>query len=105
MEKAGGMTLTAALTELDVTAQQVLQRRDDARAVAALAVNFLMGSGTVVGAWLLAKSALAAQRLAADDEQFRRAKIVSCNFFAEQGLPRAHAHLRAAAAGAGEWLN
>lgn len=66
---------------------------------ATIAVNMLMAAGTIVGAWLLGKSALVAQQKLADDEGFYRAKIITAQFYGEQVLPRALAFLKAAECG------
>ncbi len=53
------------------------------------AVNYLMLSGTVVGGWLMAKSAMAAEQKRAEDESFYSAKLTTARFYAEHILPRA----------------
>ena len=74
--------------------QWLLRENDETRA--ASAVNFLLGCGTLIGAWLLLKSALAAEAALERDPDFHQSRIRICNFFAAQVLPRAGAHFSAA---------
>jgi len=70
----------------------------DVAAPGAVAHNFLLLAGTLLGGWHLARgAAVAAQRLAegSDDPSFHEAKIVTARFYAEQILPQTGA-LRAA---------
>ena len=73
--------------------QWLLAESDETRAAGA--VNFLMGCGTLIGAWLLLKSALAAEAAMEQDPHFHQSRIRVCNFFAAQVLPRARAHFSA----------
>ena len=59
----------------------------------AVGVDYLMLSGNVVCAWLLAKSALAAQKQidAGSSDDFYPHKIATARFFAERILPRSEA--------------
>jgi acyl-CoA dehydrogenase len=61
----------------------------------AASVNYLMLTGYVVGAWYMAKAALAAApRLSgAEKNGFYRAKVATARFYAEQILPKATALL------------
>jgi 3-(methylthio)propanoyl-CoA dehydrogenase len=66
---------------------------NDAKAVHAVSVPFLMLTGVVAGGWQMVRAALAARRrLAAGgaDAGFLEAKIASANFYAVHVLPRAH---------------
>jgi alkylation response protein AidB-like acyl-CoA dehydrogenase len=70
----------------------------------AVAVPYLELCGTVLGGWLLAKSAaIAASKVAAGDADsaFHRAKIQTARFYAEQILPQAEALERIVAHGGG----
>jgi alkylation response protein AidB-like acyl-CoA dehydrogenase len=69
------------------------------------ATPYLRMLATTVGGWLLAKGALAAQRLAAEGDseyatEFLEAKIVTAHFFATQLLPQVHGLLPSVMAGA-----
>jgi hypothetical protein len=71
------------------------------------ATPYLRMSGTVVGGWLLARSALAAQRLLdsgtpAGGKQLLDQKIVTARFFCDQILPTADGLLAAVTAGPGD---
>ena len=70
------------------------------------ATPFLHLTGTVVGGWLMARSAVAAHHRAAndDDRPFLEAKIVTARFYAEHVLPRVHALLPEITEGAGSVL-
>jgi len=70
------------------------------------ATPFLHLTGTVVGGWLMARSALAAHRKAANggERSFLEAKIVTARFYAEHVLPRAHALLPEITEGSGSVL-
>jgi alkylation response protein AidB-like acyl-CoA dehydrogenase len=54
---------------------------------------------TVVGGWLLARSALAAASLGAEEEDFARAKVVTARFYATNVLPEVHGLARSVTAG------
>jgi acyl-CoA dehydrogenase len=106
---AGGelTTLRSALAEgvaaLDSATDWILEhQKGDPRDAAAGAVPFLRLWGTVIGGWLMAKSALAAKaKLAAGngDTGFLKAKIVTARFYGEHILPRAGAYKAGATAG------
>jgi len=66
---------------------------NDARAVHAVSVPFLMLTGIVAGGWQMARAALAAERRLAGgggDAGFFEAKIGTARFYADHVLPRAH---------------
>ena len=82
---------TTAVQALDDTTGWFLkQAADDPDLAGSIAVNYLMLVGNVVCGWLMAKSAVAAQRhlLAGADDYFYRNKIITATFFAEHILPR-----------------
>lgn len=83
--------LSAAIDELHRASDWVVAHADDKRLAASAAVNYLMGAGTCVAAWLMARAALAATHNANDS--FMAAKIATARFFVTQLLPRAHAYL------------
>ena len=62
----------------------------DPKAVLAASVNFMMLAGYVCGGWLLGRAALAAAKVA-DQDDFLRAKVTTAAFYAEQVLPKAPA--------------
>ena len=87
-------SVRASLREAGELLHWLLRQSDETRAAAA--VNFLMGCGTLIGAWLLLKSALAAAAAMEQDPPFHQSRIRICNFFAAQMLPRAGALFSAA---------
>ena len=65
--------------------------------------------GTVVGGWLLARGALAAERRLSDGEEaedrpFLEAKVATARFYADNILPRAAAEAAAVTRGADSTL-
>jgi hypothetical protein len=66
---------------------------DDPDLGSAVGVDYMMMAGNVVCAWLLGRSALAAQKHldAGSDDLFYRHKISTAVFFAERILPRSEA--------------
>jgi len=106
--------LTAGLDALERATAEVVGEvaTETARAFAG-AAPYLKLFGTVIGGWLLAKEALAAQRALAsggDKRDFLEAKIATARFFAEHRLALAPALLPAVGGGATvmsfspEWL-
>ncbi len=95
--------LAEGVAALDSATDWILEhQKGDPRDAAAGAVPFLRLWGTVIGGWLMAKSALAAKaKLAAGDGEpgFLKAKIVTARFYGEQILPRAAAYKAGATAG------
>ncbi|MGZ8784472.1 MAG: acyl-CoA dehydrogenase [Acidimicrobiia bacterium] len=94
--EAAGATLTSirrpladGLTALE-DATEWLLARDDPNDSLAGATPYLELFGTVTGAWLLAKGAVAAARaLETGEDPFLRAKIATARFFCTQLLPPA----------------
>jgi alkylation response protein AidB-like acyl-CoA dehydrogenase len=69
------------------------------------AAPYLRLCGVVTGGWLLARSALAAARLAADglgDADFLAQKVVTARFYCDQVLPQVHGLVPAVTAGAAD---
>ena len=85
----------------DTTGWFLKQAADDPDLAGSIAVNYLMLVGNVVCGWLMAKSAVAAQRhlLAGADDYFYRNKICTATFFAEHILPRSEGLRRTIMAG------
>jgi len=95
---------TTAVQALDDTTGWFLkQAADDPDLAGSIAVNYLMLVGNVVCGWLMAKSAVAAQRhlQAGADDHFYRNKISTATFFAEHILPRSEGLRRTILAGSG----
>jgi acyl-CoA dehydrogenase len=65
--------------------------KSDIKAVYAGSFAYLRLSGLVLGAWQMARSLLAAERLRDSDPAFYNAKITTVRFFAENLLPQASA--------------
>ncbi|MEH6556515.1 MAG: acyl-CoA dehydrogenase [Oceanicoccus sp.] len=97
-------TIATSLTEgartLEELAGWLLPRsQSNQQLPGAVAVNFLMAAGTVLGGWLLAKSSLVAKQKLTEDEPFYSAKIITARFYGEQIMPRASAHAKAVLSG------
>jgi len=91
----GRETLQASVDHL------IQQAGSDADHHGAASFNMLMQAGVVVGGWLMAKAAVAAQRdlAGADaDRDFLEAKIKTAQFYAAHVLPRAESYKRIALA-------
>ncbi|HTQ72129.1 MAG TPA: acyl-CoA dehydrogenase C-terminal domain-containing protein [Acidocella sp.] len=81
--------LAEAVDALEAASHWVLRSlAGEPAAVLAASVNVLMLAGYVAGGWLLARAALAAAKVA-DQDEFLRGKIITAAFYAEQMLPRA----------------
>jgi alkylation response protein AidB-like acyl-CoA dehydrogenase len=82
-----------AIADLENAMQWTVRtHRDDANAVAAVAVPYLELFGFVAGAWVMMKAAVRAAELAADPESdtaFLESKLASARFYAEHVLPQA----------------
>jgi hypothetical protein len=92
---AGGVTASADALE-DATQWMAETAKGDLINALAGSVPFLRLTGTALGGWLLARSALVAQgKLAARDGDmaFLEAKVITARFFAEVILPPALAQL------------
>jgi len=76
----------------ELTTWLVVEHKDDQQLAAAVAFNFLMGAGTCIAGWLLAKSALVATAREQEDANFYGAKITTCRFYSAHVLPRAAAY-------------
>ncbi len=94
-----------ALQEQIIATDFVLENAaNDPHLPGAVSYNYLMLTGYVFGGWLLAKSALiSAAHLKKDgaDTTFYKNKIATARFYAEQILPRTHAHRTGVVAGTG----
>ncbi|MEE8060063.1 MAG: acyl-CoA dehydrogenase, partial [Pseudomonadales bacterium] len=97
-------SIAAALADgvdsLEGVANWVISHQlDNPQLPAAVAVNFLMAAGTIVGGWLLAKAAMIAKAKMAEDQAFYGAKVITARFYAEQIMPRVAAYVKAAESG------
>ncbi|GIT35464.1 MAG: hypothetical protein Ct9H300mP4_17830 [Gammaproteobacteria bacterium] len=71
--------------------------QDDHHLAGAISYNFLMMLGTLIAGWLAARSAqIAIDRIKpnAPDREFYETKLVSCQFFTEQILPKVGSYAR-----------
>jgi alkylation response protein AidB-like acyl-CoA dehydrogenase len=90
------IALKSAMLELGQVTQWLLDRgADDALLAGTAAFNYMMGAGTCISGWLLAKSAMISLAKMDDDPQFYRSKITTCRFFAAHILPRSTSYLAA----------
>ncbi len=89
--------LSRAIRSLTETTHWLItNHRDNQEVAATLAFNFLMGAGTCIAGWLLAKSALISQEKYQEDPDFYGAKITTCQFYSAHVLPRTQSYLDAA---------
>jgi acyl-CoA dehydrogenase len=75
----------------DAVAYILANAKSDTKAVYAGSFAYLRLSGLVLGAWQMARSLLAAERLRDSDPAFYHAKITTARFFSENLLPQASA--------------
>lgn len=94
------VALTDGMGQLEESAKWVMENfQSNPQVPGAASVNFLMLAGTVIGGWLMAKSALIAQTKLSEDEPFYSAKIVTARFYAEHIMSRSHGYAIAVKAG------
>jgi alkylation response protein AidB-like acyl-CoA dehydrogenase len=100
-EMAGmAKSLAEGLSSLNTLITWILDNyKSDPRLPSAVAVNLMMAVATVIGGWLLAKSALVAKDKLPEDEKFYGAKIITARFYAQQIMPRTDAYVKAALSG------
>jgi hypothetical protein len=72
----------------EVTHWLLEQGANDPLLAGTAAFNYLMGAGTCIGGWLLAKSAIISLARHSEDPSFYSSKIITCRFFAAHVLPR-----------------
>ncbi|MGI9623234.1 MAG: acyl-CoA dehydrogenase [Acidimicrobiales bacterium] len=100
--------LEAAVADLQAAGRWILEKRTrDSDDGLAAATPYLRMFGLVCGGWLMARSAIAAQRLLQSDDrsytdEFLQAKIDTTRFYTSQLMPQAHGLLPAVMAGADE---
>jgi hypothetical protein len=77
------------------------QTKKDPELPGAVAFNYMMLLGNVVGGWQLARGALIAQQKLAGggDKEFLEAQVLMAKFYAEHVMPRNHAHAATVRAG------
>jgi hypothetical protein len=105
LEKAGAelASVRAAMATgrqrlADATDWLLSKADSEPAAVQLAAFNYMMLSGTVVGAWQMARAALVAQKkLTADagNADFYKAKLITARFYAEELLPRSAGYFEA----------
>ena len=93
--------MTRAIDSLENSKVWLLERAgQDPHAAGSASFNLMMEMGVVLGGWLMAKSAVAADRRlttgGSERAGFYRNKITTCRFYLAQILPRAEAYGRAA---------
>ena len=95
--------LSASVECLQQANSWILANEDEQqRQSHAVAFNYLMLTGTVLGGWLLAKESLQALFSHSDDPQncdFYQAKITTTRFYYQHVLPRAQSYLKVLQAG------
>jgi acyl-CoA dehydrogenase len=99
--------LARGLDELVQSSTYILTaEKKDPELVSAVAFNYLMLIGTVIGGWQLARGALVAleQLAAGGDKAFLEAQVVMARFYAEQVLPRCTGYAAAIRAGSGSTM-
>ncbi|MFC7334442.1 acyl-CoA dehydrogenase [Rhodocista pekingensis] len=97
MAVIGGNLADAAAALEQATTWLVEAAKSDPAAAAAGAVPYLRMSGIVIGGWLSAKAAIAAQALMAapgEDRRFLDGKLITTRFYADQILPQVHGLLK-----------
>ncbi len=93
-------SLQGASRQLRQVTNFVLSRAGEQEHLAsAVAYNYLMGTGTIIAGWLMARSALIATSLR-NEGGFYEAKISTAGFYFEQIMPRAQAYLSGVSAAA-----
>lgn len=81
---------------VEKTTTQILEQRESVQLLTgSAAFNYLMGTGTVIAAWLMLKSAIVASM---DQNSFNETKVATARFFFEHILPRAGGYFAAALA-------
>ena len=80
--------------------------RRDPELVSAVAFDYMMLIGTVIGGWQLARGALVAleQIAAGGDRAFLETQVVMAKFYAEHVMPRCSAHAAVVRAGSGSTM-
>ena len=105
--KAIQKSLREGLNSLRTASEWLLDpKNNDIDAKFSGATPFLHLTGTVVGGWLMARSALAAHRKLPNskDQTFLEAKIITARFYADHVLPRANTFLPEITRGSGSVL-
>ena len=99
-----GNALADSVNQLESAVDWLLTSApEDPNIPGAASVNLLMGAGTVVGGWQMARAAIAVTSgsgVAESDPDFCAAKLITARFYAEHILPRAIAYMNAAISGA-----
>jgi alkylation response protein AidB-like acyl-CoA dehydrogenase len=99
--------LARSLDELVQSSTHIINgSRRDPELAGAVAYDYMMLVGNVIGGWQLARGALVAleQIAAGGDRAFLDAQVVLATFYAEHVLPRCTAHAAAVRAGSGSTM-
>jgi hypothetical protein len=97
-----GLMFTEALNAFEDATLYLLENSSDKPNIpASAAFNYMMCMGVMVGGWLMAKSAIAAQTAIdkGSKDTFYTSKINTARFYSEQMLPRTLAHKAAVLSG------
>ncbi len=94
------LTVTSALESSIVELEQITEwlitrGKKDSLTTSTAAFNYLMGAGTCITGWLLAKSAVISLEKVKDDPDFYTSKITTCRFFTAHVLPRSASYFAA----------
>ncbi|MCL4112377.1 UNVERIFIED_CONTAM: hypothetical protein GTU68_007215 [Idotea baltica] len=91
----------ALIAATDTTDWVLANAKNDPNILGAAGVNMMMMLGTTLGGWLLAKSAIVAQKHVdqGTTDDFYHNKITTAQFYAEQILPRSVAYASAVISG------
>jgi hypothetical protein len=85
--------LSTASAELREATDFILAHyEDDPDFAGAVSFHYLMGTGTVIAGWQMARAALIAKAQRDEDVAFYSAKLATATFYMEQILPRSAAH-------------
>lgn len=89
-------SLASSINQLKDTTEYILEHRETEKLLSgSAAFNYLMGSGTVIAAWLMLKSA---QVASVEETTFNTTKQATAAFYFEHILPRANGYFKAALA-------
>lgn len=89
-------SLASSINQLKDTTEYILEHRETEKLLSgSAAFNYLMGSGTVIAAWLMLKSS---QVASVEETTFNTTKQATAAFYFEHILPRANGYFKAALA-------
>lgn len=88
--------LTKSLTDIRESTHVLLTQGNDHHFLNSIAYNYLMMLGTLIGGWQMARAALIAKEILKKDEldlPFYKNKILTCQFYFAQIMPRYKSYL------------